>query len=82
MGGGAHLRVDLSQPKDGQGLREVVRHRGGLCLRGDDAADGEALGSCLRVSHSYYDQLVNTVPATVAETSCSMEGGSRGALLL
>jgi putative transposase len=44
------LRVDLSQPSNGQGLREVVRYRGGLCLRGDDAADGEAVGLCVGVS--------------------------------
>jgi putative transposase len=50
VGGGAHLRVDLPQPEDGQRLREVVRHRGGLRLRGDDPADGEEVGPCLRVS--------------------------------
>ena len=47
VGGGAHLRVDLLQPEDGQGLREVVRHRRVLCLRGDDAADGEAVSPCV-----------------------------------
>ena len=35
---------------NGQGLRKVVRQRGGLCLRGDDAADGEAVGPCVGVS--------------------------------
>ena len=50
VGGGAHLRVDLPQPEDGKRLREVVRHRGGLRLRGDDAADGEAVGPCVGVS--------------------------------
>src|SRR5829696_1774517 len=29
---------------------EVVRNWGGLCLRGDDAADGEAVGPCVGVS--------------------------------
>jgi transposase len=45
VGGGAHLRVDLPQPSDGEGLREVMRHGGGLCLRGDESAHGEAVGS-------------------------------------
>ena len=34
----------LAQPEDGQRLREVMRHRGGLRLRGDDAPDGETVG--------------------------------------
>src|SRR5215218_5359999 len=32
---------------NGQGLREVMHHRGGARLRGDDAAHGEVVGSCL-----------------------------------
>ncbi len=43
-------RGDLSQPEDGQRLREAMRHRGGLRLRGDDAAHGEAVGPCVGVS--------------------------------
>src|SRR5918995_1160066 len=50
MGGGAHLRVDLPQPSNGEGLREVVYHRGVVRLRGDDAAYGEAVGPCVGVS--------------------------------
>jgi hypothetical protein len=50
VGGGAHLGVDLSQPEDGQGLREVMRHRGGLYLRGDEPPHGEAFGPCVGVS--------------------------------
>jgi len=50
VGGGAHLRVDLPQPEDGKRPREAVRHRGGLRLRGDDAADGAAVGRCVGVS--------------------------------
>jgi hypothetical protein len=50
VGGGAHLRVDLPQPEDGEGLREVMRHRGGIRLRGDDAAHGEEVGPCVGLS--------------------------------
>jgi putative transposase len=50
VGSGAHLRVDLPQQEDGQRLREAVRHRRGLCLCGDDAAHGEEVGPCVRVS--------------------------------
>src|SRR5215211_8040168 len=46
----AYLRVDLPQPEDGQRLREAMRHRGGFRLRGDDAAYGETVGPCVRVS--------------------------------
>jgi hypothetical protein len=50
VGGGADLRMDLPQPEDGEGLRKVVRYWGGLCLRGDDADHGEAVGPCVGVS--------------------------------
>ena len=42
--------VDLPQPEDGQRLREVMRHRGGLYLRGDEPPHGEAFGPCVGVS--------------------------------
>jgi hypothetical protein len=47
---GAYLCVDLPQPEDGQRLRAVTRHRGGLCLCGDDSPHGEAFGPCVGVS--------------------------------
>jgi hypothetical protein len=50
VGGGAHLRMDQPRPEDGKRLREVVRHREGLRLRSDDAADGEEVGPCVGVS--------------------------------
>jgi hypothetical protein len=50
VGGGAHLRVDQPQPKDGQRLREAMCERRGLRLRGDDAADGEEVGPCVGIS--------------------------------
>src|SRR5918998_468887 len=56
VGGGAHLRVDLPQPEDGQGLREVVRNRRGLRLRGDDPAYGEEVGPCVRVSRQSLEE--------------------------
>ena len=40
----------LPQPPNGEGLREVVSHRGVVRLRGDDAADGEAVGPHVGVS--------------------------------
>ena len=58
VGGGENLRVDLPQPEDhGQRLREVVRHRGGPGLRGDDEAHGEASGSCLRIIRQFLYEL-------------------------
>ncbi len=50
MGCGAHLRVDMPQPQDGQRLRKVMCHRRGLRLRSDDAAHGEAVGPCVGIS--------------------------------
>ena len=50
VGGGTHLRLDLPQPEDGQRLREAVRNRRSLRLRGDDAADGKTFGPCVGVS--------------------------------
>jgi hypothetical protein len=50
VGGGADLRMDLPQPEDGEGLREVMRHRGGIRLRGDEPPHGEAFGPCVGVS--------------------------------
>src|SRR5215217_5319929 len=42
--------MDLSQSKYGKRLREVMRYCGGLCLRGDDAPDGEEISPCVGVS--------------------------------
>ena len=50
VGGGAHLRLDLSQSQDEQGLREVMRNRRGVGLRGDESADGEAVSPCVGLS--------------------------------
>jgi hypothetical protein len=57
VGGGADLRLDLPQPAHGQGLREAVRHRRGLHLRGDDEAHGEATGPCVGVSRQSLERL-------------------------
>jgi len=54
-------RMDLPQPEDGQGLREVMRHRRILCLRGDDAAHGEAFGQCVGVSRQSLEKLSEKV---------------------
>ena len=59
VGRRAHLLVTFPEPQDEQGLREVVRHWGGVHLRGgDESFDGEALGSLMglfrqfRILHS------------------------------
>src|SRR5829696_9437260 len=52
---------DLPQQEDGQRLREIVRNRGGLCLRGDDAADGEAIGPCVRLSRQSLEGVFSEV---------------------
>src|SRR5829696_8114330 len=57
VGGGAHLRLDRPQPKDGQRLREVVRNWRSLRLRGDDASDGEEVGPRVRVSRQSLERL-------------------------
>ena len=53
VGGGAHLLVALSEQEDEQGLREALRERGGVRLRGHDPFDGEAPGPCLRISKQF-----------------------------
>ena len=47
LGGGAHVCLAFAQPAHEQGLREAVRDERGVRLRGDDSADGEAVGPCL-----------------------------------
>jgi hypothetical protein len=47
---GTHLRMDKPQPKDGEGLREIMRNRGGICLCGDGEAHGEEVGPRVGVS--------------------------------
>jgi hypothetical protein len=42
--------ISHNPASNGQGLREVVCYWGGLCLRGDDAADGEEVGPYVGVS--------------------------------
>ena len=66
MGGGAHLRVDLSQPSDGEGLREIVRHWGGVRLRGDDTAHGEAVGPCVGVSRQSREEVFSETRLAVS----------------
>ena len=63
MGGRDNVRLDLSQPSNGEGLREVVRHRRGIRLRGDDAAYAEAVGTCVGVSRQSLEQEFSEVRA-------------------
>ena len=43
LGSGTHLRLVEPEQEDEQGLREVVRYRRGVRLRGNDSADGETI---------------------------------------
>src|SRR5215211_549913 len=57
VGGGEDVFVALSEQADEQGLREVVRERGGLRLRGDDPVNGEAVSPFLRISKQFLHAL-------------------------
>jgi putative transposase len=49
LGGRKDLRLDLPQPSDEQGLREIVCHQRGIRLRSNDALDGKAASPCLGI---------------------------------
>ena len=53
VGGGADLLLTWPEQEDEQGLRALVRERGSVRLRGHDSTDGEASGSCLRLSRQF-----------------------------
>jgi transposase len=54
VGGGEDLLVAGPEPSDEQGLREAVRQRGGVRLRGHDSSHGEEeVGTCLRISKQF-----------------------------
>src|SRR5215207_4195061 len=53
VGGGTYVFVALPEPPHEQGLREALRQRGGVCLRGHGSFDGEAPGPCLRISKQF-----------------------------
>src|SRR5215216_873823 len=53
VGGGAHLLLVRAEQEDEQGLREALRERGGVRLRGNDTAHGEAIGTWLRISKQF-----------------------------
>src|SRR5215211_2265273 len=57
VGGGAHLLLVRAEQEDEQGLREALRERGGLRLRGNDTAHGEATGTWLRISKQFLHAL-------------------------
>src|SRR5215203_2894548 len=50
---GKDLLVALSEQEDEQGLREAVRQRGSVRLRGNDTSHGEEIGPCLRISKQF-----------------------------
>jgi hypothetical protein len=49
--------MDKPQPKDGEGLREIMRNRGGICLCGDGEAHGEEVGPRVGVSRQSLEGL-------------------------
>src|SRR5215212_9366627 len=49
VGGRAHIFVVGTEQTDEQGLRKASRDERGVCLRGDESLDGEALGSLVRL---------------------------------
>jgi transposase len=53
VGGGDDLLVALSEQEDEQGLREAVRQRGSVRLRGHDSPHGEEVGPYLRISKQF-----------------------------
>ena len=53
LGSRAHLLVAGSERQDEQGLREVVRHWGGVHLCSDESFDGEALGSLISLFRQF-----------------------------
>ena len=57
VGGGADLLLAGPEQEDEQGLRALVRERGSVRLRGHDSTDGEASGSCLRLSRQFLHAL-------------------------
>src|SRR4051812_35578293 len=53
VGGREDLLMAGPEQEDEQGLRATVRQCRGVHLRGDDTADGEAIGTCLRLSKQF-----------------------------
>src|SRR5918992_4041587 len=53
VGGGTYVFVALPESPHEQGLREALRQRGGVRLRGHGPFDGEAPGPCLRISKQF-----------------------------
>ena len=58
VGGGADLLLAWPEQENEQGLRALVRERGSVRLRGHDSTDGEASGSCLRLSRQFLHALL------------------------
>ena len=58
VGGGADLLLAWPEQEDEQGLRALVRERRSVRLRGHDLTDGEASGSCLRLSRQFLHALL------------------------
>src|ERR671916_236895 len=54
---GADILLVGPQQTDEQGLRNAVRQRRNVRLRSHDSSNGEAVGTCLRVSRQFLERL-------------------------
>src|SRR5215213_6490889 len=61
VGGREDLFLALSEQEDEQRLREALRQRGGVRLRGHDPFDGEAPEPCLRISKQFLEGVFSEV---------------------
>ena len=64
LGSRAHLLVAFSEPQDEQGLREVVRHWGGVHLCSNESFDGEALSSLMRLFGRFLEEFFSETRGT------------------
>ena len=53
----ANLLLVEPKPKDEQGLRKAVRQRRGVRLRSYDTSDGEEVGTYLRISRQFLEEV-------------------------
>src|SRR5215213_6462105 len=62
VGGGEDDSLDRPEQEDEQGLREAVRQRGSVRLRGNDTFDGEEVSPCLRISKQFQRNCLAKLP--------------------
>src|SRR5215217_5354333 len=80
VGGGAHLLLVRAEQEDEQGLREALRERGGVRLRGNDTAHGEAIGTWLRISKQFLRNCLENSRRCLEHSSLAPRGSRSGLL--